>query len=278
MDIALAVDGRYFFYACVTIESVLDHHPGTRPTFWLVVTEDVDHDSRDLLKARVGRRGEVRFVDVGAAPDHGVSAHPSVTYVSEAMYLRLRIPDLVPRSVRRVLYLDADVLCTGPGLADLFGVDLGGAVIGAARDATTRRLIDNGGLPALERYPHMHPQAPYFNSGVLLIDTAAWRRERIREKCEEYLAETSGARRFPDQDALNVACYGRWSRLDKRWNHLRSHRLDTHLGNQLSEAVLIHVNSTVKPWQAEFPQGHRKDLYERLAARVRGGGRRGVGQ
>jgi UDP-D-galactose:(glucosyl)LPS alpha-1,3-D-galactosyltransferase len=151
-------------------------------------------------------------------------------------------------------------------------MDLGGMVIGAVKDATTRRLIDNGGIPALAQHPQLSPQDTYFNSGVLLIDTDAWRSSEIRKCCESYLSATRDERRFPDQDALNVACYGRWLRLNKRWNHLRTHRLDTYQGNDLSKAVLLHFNSKVKPWHDEFRPGYRKDLYEALARKVRGSG------
>lgn len=268
MDIALAFDSRYLFYACVTMESVLQHHPRSFPTFWIVVSDDVDPDVSGALESVVGPRGTVNVVRAAGMADYGRSPHPSVSYVTEAMYLRLEVPDVIPSDVSRVLYLDADVVCTSRGLEALFDLGLAGNILGAVRDATTRRLIDNGGLPALARLPQLDPQSTYFNSGVLLFDTAAWRSAGIRRACEEYLTATATERRFPDQDALNVACYGRWARLNKRWNHQRFHRLDTHRGDNLSEAVLVHFNSTVKPWHLNFPPGRAKALYERLASRV----------
>jgi lipopolysaccharide biosynthesis glycosyltransferase len=269
LDIAFAVDEDYFFHAIVAMESILHHKGDSRLNFWVVVTEQVTSASKQLLSAVVADRAEVRFLDANPYQfSFGRSTHPEVEYVSEAMYLRLQIPDLLPASVSRVLYLDADVLCTSPGLGTLFQIDTYGFPVGAVRDPVTRRMIDYGGIPFLDQYCHIDPQAMYFNSGVLLIDTAAWHECRIRDACSEYLHRTSSVRRFPDQDALNVACYGRWFRLNKRWNHMKADRLDTYRGNRLSDAVLVHLNSTVKPWQPEFPAGHRRNLYERLAKRV----------
>lgn len=183
------------------------------------------------------------------------------------MYLRLQLPDLVPEDLDRVLYLDSDVLCTNSGLFELFRIDMNDKTIAAVRDATTRRLIDNDGVPAIERFPELDPQAPYFNSGVLLIDTKKWRSRNVRARCEDYLKQST-RRRFPDQDALNVACYDDWFRLNKRWNHLRSNRLDTHKGNHLDEAVIVHFNSTIKLWHPQFPEGHRLDLYRRYRVSI----------
>lgn len=56
------------------------------------------------------------------------------------MYLRFNIPHLIPAGVRRVLYLDGDVLCTGPGLSRFFALDVKSKPVAAVRENVRVRL------------------------------------------------------------------------------------------------------------------------------------------
>ena len=58
--------------------------------------------------------------------------------------------------------------------------------------------------------------APYFNSGVMIMDLAAFRKEGYGEKVLQCV--TSHAYRHHDQDGLNKVFMGNWSILPLRWN------------------------------------------------------------
>ncbi|MGZ3701876.1 MAG: glycosyltransferase family 8 protein, partial [Bdellovibrionota bacterium] len=64
----------------------------------------------------------------------------------------------------------------------------------------------------------VRPDAPCFNTGVLLMDLRSWRKERLTEKV------ISLARRHPeqlhtaDQNAINLAFHGRIGMLGPEWN------------------------------------------------------------
>lgn len=267
MDIAFAVDAAYMEHVAVAVESIL-RFASTEPTrVWIIVADDVTPAQRQVLDRVVGGRANLEFLSPIARHRHGASRERHTQHVSEAMYLRLQLVDLLPATVERVLYLDADVLCVAQGLESLFELPLQGHTLGAVRDAFTRRINDHGGLPGVDRYPSIDPQDSYFNSGVLLIDTGKWRERNIRARAEQYLLQTA-ERRFPDQDALNVACDGDWLRLDKRWNHMMAWRLEPSNGGSLGQATVVHSAGPIKHWQQDFPDGERKQLYAELAARV----------
>ena len=150
----------------------------------------------------------------------------------------------------------------------IFEFDIGDNPIAAVRDPVTRRIVDYGGVPFIQLYPYINLQKHYFNSGVLLIDIKNWNQSKIEETCIDYLNKSKGLRRFPDQDALNIACYDNWFRLNKRWNHTLSDRLDIVGNNRLYEAILIHLNDIVKPWRSNFPDGYRKKIYQKYAIKI----------
>lgn len=269
LDVAFCVDDNYLPHAFVLMGSILDAHPLEWFNFWVVMPNAANTAEYERPTERLGEKASVRYLHPdGAEWRFGLSGRATATHISEAMYLRILLPELLPDSVTRVLYLDADILATSDGLARLFALDMRGLPVAAVRDAFTRRLVDTTMLPGLRERPHMDPQAPYFNSGVLLIDTGEWKSCKVRERCEEYLRETAGVRRFPDQDALNVALYGKWMRLRSQFNNMMASRIDDVAGSSLSDAVLVHSTGPMKHWQPGFPAGGRTVMYARIRDRL----------
>jgi lipopolysaccharide biosynthesis glycosyltransferase len=58
----------------------------------------------------------------------------------------------------------------------------------------------------------------YFNAGVLVLDFARIRAEGIFESAVSLLETQWDKIKWLDQDALNVATWGRWTPLDITWN------------------------------------------------------------
>ncbi len=115
--------------------------------------------------------------------------------------------------------------------------------------------------------------APYFNAGVILIDTWKWTDAGVPEKALEYIAASSGRINLFDQEALNVAIDGYWRKVSYRWNLIASVAgrsfLDTHLLNgqdyhdSLADPCIVHFAGTLKPWQNPLLAGRWYDLYRR---------------
>jgi lipopolysaccharide biosynthesis glycosyltransferase len=132
--------------------------------------------------------------------------------VSKATYLRLCIPELLPKKVERALYIDVDTLVL-EDLRPLAEQEFAGAWTMAVRDIGYEgKYLDHKcglGLPK---------DAPCFNAGVLLIDLVAWRREQVGARARQFIGEHAKAARMMDQDGLNVICHGHWSELSPCWN------------------------------------------------------------
>lgn len=112
---------------------------------------------------------------------------------------RLFVGELLPREIKRVLYLDCDTVVLH-SLDRLYQKDLKGKVLGAVPEPT---------IPVRVRYEiRLDPEAVYYNSGVLLIDLEKWRRDGIGERILAYYKSISPAALFGDQDAMNGAL--RW--------------------------------------------------------------------
>jgi lipopolysaccharide biosynthesis glycosyltransferase len=163
--------------------------------------------------------------------------------IPTATYCKLLIPELLPRHIRRVVYLDADVLVRRD-LAPLFELNLRKAPLGAVRD-----FLDRPGR--------------YFNAGVLVMNMEAWRMRALADRAFQYVAAHRDLHDL-DQGALN-AIVEDWCELDSRWNVQhgnlffvppierpppteyteRLYRQRWHLYRQ---AVVLHFVGGAKPW------------------------------
>ncbi|WP_320068591.1 glycosyltransferase family 8 protein [Micromonospora sp. RTGN7] len=263
MDITLTFDAAYASHAAVVMSTVAESNPGRSIRYWLIAADNVTTAARAILTEAAGPDASVKYLRVDASRvSLPRSSDPVMSYLSSAMYLRLLVPAALPADVRRVLYLDCDTMCTNT-LAPLFDVDMGGTPLGAVMDPFNRRLLDMGGIPGLAGYPDLDPWALYFNSGVLLIDVLRWKEYEVTEKSLSYLARHARESRYPDQDALNYAVYGNWLRLPRQWNDLMAWRREPEFGGKLSDSAVVHPAGPIKPWQAGFPKGARRDLYWR---------------
>ncbi|MBV1855317.1 glycosyltransferase family 8 protein [Catellatospora tritici] len=267
MDIAFAFDEGYAGHARVALESVLDSHDRDDITFWLLTTDTVAKEQEQSLRRQLAGRGRLHLLTTGdafrALP---VAEHESLTYLSPGMYLRLLLPDLVD-GPGRLLYLDSDVQVCGE-LGPLWQLPLADAPLAAVRDAFTDRFDMWGGIPGAG--PQHPGDAPYFNSGVLLINMDRWRELRVTERCLAYLAEYGGSLRFPDQDALNLVAFEQWLRLPPRWNHMCSYLLEPMTPGQRAaqDVRVMHFAGPRKPWTEGFRPGFRHARHHTLTTRV----------
>lgn len=264
MHIALTFDTAYVTAAAASIDSLLEHHEPGALHLWLVVTADVSREDIAALTRQVGHRARLTFITAPATlVDHlPLSTHQHRRHVSRATYLRLHLPHLLPDSVERLLYLDADTLCLG-NLSALHDMDLDEAVVAAARDPYLPRLADMEGVPGIEGWRQVDPQGPSLTPAVMLVDCAAWRRERITEVAMTYCEDPTHACRYMDQDALNLALQGRWARLWTTWCYSRTSRVESAWGGTLDGISVLHFLGAEKPWMEDFPSGDRRDLFLR---------------
>ena len=89
-------------------------------------------------------------------------------WISRAAYLRLMIPELIPEDCSRVVYLDSDTLVK-QDLTQLWLQELEGNVVLAVQDYGAPYVSDRWGIAKYEELG-LSSSAPYFNSGVILID------------------------------------------------------------------------------------------------------------
>lgn len=165
---------------------------------------------------------------------------------------RIILPELAPELTRAV-YLDADTVVTA-SLHELLEWDLADALLGAVPDAGSPLAAGPAG-PDWRRLG-LAPDAPYFNSGMLVIPLDSWRTSGLPERALHVLRELKP--RWGDQDALNVASEGRWLALPRRFNlqlgdvtggSINWALWPEDVAAAIDDPAMVHFNGHIKPWQ-----------------------------
>lgn len=221
--VATSTNQAYLPYAAALAHSLARScNPTTRIELTIMHAGLSEADQRKVEHAANGMAIRWVSIDADRYRHWGLPIDPLVL---KPHYFRCALAHVYPISTHRVIYLDADTLVVDD-LTPLWNWPLARQPIAAAGDLMSllRDAISHWYEIGLDG------DAPYFNSGVLVIDLAQWREERIGERvmqrCQADRHRLLIRNRWPqhDQYGLNVVLQNRWTRLDKRWNHFPERR------------------------------------------------------
>ncbi len=259
VDIAITTDEHYMQHAGVMLASLFAHHAGVVFRVHLVSNAVHHADYRKLQALVTGAGHQLRpaTLDAGRLAHLKLSAHATT-----AVYYRLLIPELLDGSITKVLYLDCDLIVKD-NLLPLWETPLTDYPVAAVAEphfAGHQAL----GLPA---------GAPYFNSGVMLINLPVWREKAVSQRAIAFLQQHPDKIEAWDQDALNVVLAGHWLSLHPRWNqqtiHFEPHKHSFPLDGQtlkacLMQPAIIHYTAKFKPWQYWCEHPRKAEYYRYL--------------
>lgn len=196
-------------------------------------------------------------------------------------YLRLWLPDHFSNQYDRILYNDADTCLGSTHLSRLFDVDMGRHPIAAVRDV---HQWPNLQQPLYDFAARNLGGLKYFNSGVMLFDTATYRDTDMLGQLLRHFARDRNLA-LHDQSLLNLVTRGEWAELNPVWNWQWANANPQHSAR--ANPQLMHFCGPRKPWKAhlrrtnfapelidEYQQFFAKYAPERGFELTRPGGRR----
>ena len=239
LTIACAINRLYLQPLLVTLTSLVAHLPAGTPVRLYVL-------HRDLTAKDIERLSVFARVSAASPPMERIAGLPLRSPFTPEAYGPLLLPDVLPASLDRVLYLDADLLVLDD-LTPLWQSDMAGAPLAAVQDAAIPLVSSRRGLRAVETIG-IPASAPYFNAGVMLMDLEAWRRENVTARAVEYLRAAAHVD-FLHQEALNAVLWDGWRPLPARWNVIAG--LAGRFGVELpNRPAIAHFAGHFKPWLA----------------------------
>jgi lipopolysaccharide biosynthesis glycosyltransferase len=245
LHVALTFDDYFWAPAYATMRSVaLTTRRRADLVFhlfhWQLTTEHV----RDLDAIGTEFGATIRHYPLEADPEIAklMASLPGTRDFPPVVYARLLLDRLLPPEVDRVLYLDSDLYVRAP-VENLIEMDLAGKSLAAAPEPGRHHLV--AGDDMRTRTGPFDIADPYFNSGVLVIDRAAWGRADLPGFLGELQRSNEISRLYHDQDVLNLRFRGRWLALDPRWNFTKPHP-----AARAFDPFIVHYTTGMKPWNA----------------------------
>jgi lipopolysaccharide biosynthesis glycosyltransferase len=256
--IVFVCDDAYSMPLATALRSIVDANTSGRPCDFHVLTDGISaNNKRRIFESLPKGSASIRWVDIDLDIFSELNAQG---HMSKMTFARLLIPRIFPDAVSKVLYLDTDILVLDD-LKALCEADFRESVVAAVLDKIVTSEIDK---PGWEQVPRVRE---YFNAGVLLINLKRWRELEISEKAMEYLMAHPDSR-FCDQDGLNVACDGLWTKLDSRWNFLDFfERKNLAQLNVRSLPGIVHFVTYEKPWKVSSLHANAK-FYDSFRSRT----------
>ena len=241
IPVVYATDDNYAPFLCVSLKSILDNlsedyflkvyilNTGLSEKNMSRIIEIAEENSEDV---------DVEYVSVADRMDALNDKTHLRDYYTNAIYYRIFIPSLFPQ-YEKVIYIDCDIVLIDD-LAKLYNVELGKNIVVAVHEEAMSSFDCFGNYS--EEFLGV-PRMEYFNSGLLVINTAEYRKEQVETKFINLML----AHKFevaPDQDYLNVILKDRVKLVDVGWNK-------TPIPDKIfpdKNVSLVHYKLNFKPW------------------------------
>lgn len=242
--IACGIDNNYVEHLATMLNSLFKNNALLRFHIYVLSLNLCEENKNRLQQFVKQNKSEISFIDV----DMGLlNSYPifGEGYLSPATYLRLFIPSLLPQSVEKILYLDADII-VNTNIESLFNTDISDVYLAAVEDAPNESVI----IP-------IDKGMPYFNAGVLLLNLNLLRKTDFLDKALSFIRENKERIFFHDQDVLNALLGNNAKLLPVKWNMLdcfyswppliQSKKL-SELRAADKKKCIIHFSGRIKPW------------------------------
>jgi lipopolysaccharide biosynthesis glycosyltransferase len=215
-------------------------NPAVQEVQFNIFTDGINEVDIALLRQTLNFAARPYTLNLHHLDKSSFSGYPTLNG-SLGPYYRLYAAQVMP--VERFLYVDADTLCD-VDVSALQTVEMGCFPAAWVPEAPLSKAVDRSVAEQLVGTPTEF----YFNSGVLLVNVAEWRRQKITERALDYIATNRPA--FYDQSALNFILHRNALILDCKYNCVSNMRKNWRkLSGSFGQiGQLVHFLDYPKPW------------------------------
>lgn len=272
-DIVVTIDSNYIEPLKIMLFSLRNSNPNIKININLIYSQITPDEIKDL-------RYFMKNLNMDFAPyfvdDDLFKDAPTTMHYTKAMYYRLLAYKILPKDMKKALYLDPDILIIN-SIAPLYDADISKFLFGACSHSNSA-VVDNINKVRLQN----SGLEKYYNSGVLLLNLEAQRKEVKSQAIFEYVKNNEMVLFLPDQDVLNGLYGNRILELDDTlFNYdVRKYRTYYVLSNGVKDVewvtkntVILHFCGKQKPWKTKYVNrfGLLYKHYKQLTHRLNGG-------
>ena len=190
------------------------------------------------------------------------------SHVSEATYYRIFIEKYLPKNLKNIVYIDADIICQKDPTKDIKSTQQVLEKSDHIISVRTEHYKNKNNANVYERL--LMNNEKYFNAGVMLIDLNKWRENNLTKVLRKKMNEISELIELWDQDILNHYFDGKYNELNNNLNfnlYLTEKNSKIKASDEsLNQMIFLHYSGSYKPWTVRGVY-NRKSIYYHLIFR-----------
>lgn len=265
INVVCTFDNNYSQHCAVLLVSLFEKNKDLCFDIFVVSDFiDVINMSR-LIELANSYNQRLYYIQIDKKQFEGLPFGGKFSHISLATYYRLILPDVLPATLDKILYLDCDIIVNNK-IESLWNIDLKYYAIGAVED----NIVISSEAPRRLGYP---VQSSYFNAGVMLMNLSFLRDTQFTKKAFVYIEQHLKEIVYHDQDILNALLYNQKLLLPIKWNVMECflfRRPLIHVKYKLElrdvqiNPSIIHFTGKFKPWMKECDHPYVKLYYRYL--------------
>ncbi len=232
ITIVVISDAHYFILLAALIKSIEANLDKNCIIDLWVIEDGINSDDKIKLKKSINSTiTNLHWKEKRDIIPKGIVLPRDKTSFPTNIYYRFFITNFISPTVKKVIYLDVDMI-VNVDILKLWQIDISDYVVGAVVDNNVK-TFDNewGGIKNYKDF-NLPAKAKYFNSGLLLINIEKWKENDITKEAVKCIRENIKYADYPDQYALNILLYNKWLEIDPLWNIFAS--------NDVENPYIIH--------------------------------------
>ena len=235
---AFGVDANYVKYAGVMMTSIVLNHPG-QPICFHVACDGLDEADKQKLDefTMLYRNTRIMIYDASELLKSIPKPQVAPERLNKSVFLRILLPNFLPKELTKVLYLDADMLCIGR-LDALWQTSFRGQALAA---------VFYEGKPQEHALRLGLQTDVYFNAGMMMINLQVWRQKNLTKQVLDIYQKRITDFILLEQDALNYILQGDVLEFPCCFNHMMD-AFNPLLAKIQPEDAILHFANEGKPW------------------------------
>lgn len=259
MNLLFTLNKNYLPQLIVLLKSIQINNPNEELKIY-IISKDLSDEDIKIIYNKV--KNDKMVINLMGFDETLLKGSPTSKRYPLEIYYRLFASQVLPKEVDRILYLDPDIVVI-KSLKELYNMDFeGNYFIGATHVRGLLRKFNEIRVSAPKN-------APYINTGVMLMNISKLREEQDINAVYEYINKHKHKFTLPDQDVL-CGLYGDKVKLVDQLKYNISDRIITFNNlrrknkidlNWVKEnTVIIHYCGRNKPWKKKY-SGILGDFY-----------------
>ncbi len=253
ISILCATDKNFVPYCGIMLTSLFENNKDEHISVSLLVDDTVcEKDKAKYLQLAELYHQSINIIHVDAATFEKYPVYNQQW--TNSIYYRLLAAELLPTSIDKIIYLDADIIVTR-SIREMWEVDVENYAVGAVIDIWA---------PNSQVYERLNLKndSQYFNSGSMVLNLKYWREHELSKQYMQYIKDNFEKLWFNDQDTLNGVLFDQKLMLPVTYNFqvlfLKKSLFDEMTDEQKKDILattnplIMHYSASTKPWMIKY--------------------------